>query len=245
MEESFTNVYRAKKIRFEKSGYYFIGLVVLVILGFWPTYFSKYFYGTANFNFYFHFHALMMSLWILALIIQPILIKKKKLSIHRMIGKLTYVLMPLVFISVILLKHYRIGGKITEGLGASLWLQLKDLVIIAIMYSIAIRFKHNVQIHARAMIATGIVFIEPALARFLIGSVFPEQYMLAAFLTTIGVVYSLLIALMIIERRQKTGRWIFPLVLILYIVFHNLYFFQISTPAWDAFAKWFAELPIT
>lgn len=245
MEESISAINRPKKIRFEKSGYYFIGLVVLVVLGFWPTYLSKYFDGTANFNFYFHFHTLMMSLWILALIIQPILIKKKKLSIHRLIGKLSYILMPLLFTSIILLKHYRIGGHVTEGLGASLWLQSKDLVIIAIMYCIAIRYRHNIQIHARAMIATGIVFIEPALARFLIGSVFPKEYMLVAFLTTIGLVYALLIALMIIERKQQTGRWIFPLVLILYIIFHNLYFFEISTPAWDAFAKWFVELPIT
>lgn len=245
MENTIEKVNKVSKIRFEKSGYYFIGLVVLVILGFWPTYLSKYFDGTPNFNFYFHFHALMMSLWILALIIQPILIKKKKLSIHRLIGKLSYILMPLLFTSIILLKHYRIGGHVTEGLGASLWLQSKDLVIIAIMYCIAIRYRHNIQIHARAMIATGIVFIEPALARFLIGSVFPKEYMLVAFLTTIGLVYALLIALVIIERKQQTGRWIFPLVLILYIIFHNLYFFEISTPAWDAFAKWFAELPIT
>ncbi len=245
MKESTTIVSRPKKIRFEKSGYYFIGLVAMVFLGFWPTYFSKFYDGTANFNFYFHFHALMMSLWILSLITQPILIRKKKLSIHRLIGKLSYVLMPLLFTSVILLKHYRIGGHVTDDLGARLWLQTKDLVIIGIMYCIAIRYRHNVQIHARAMIATGIVFIEPALARFLINSVFPKEYSMQAFLITIVLVYALLISLMIIERKQKTGRWIFPLVLILYIIFHSLYLFKISTPAWDAFAKWFVELPLT
>lgn len=247
MRESTTinKVKSIPKIRFEKSGYYFIGLVAMVFLGFWPTYFSKFYDGTANFNFYFHFHALMMSLWILSLIIQPILIRKRKLSIHRLIGKLSYVLMPLLFTSVILLKHYRIGGHITEGLGANLWLQTKDLVIIGIMYCIAIKYRHNVQIHARAMIATGIVFIEPALARFLINSVFPKEYSMQAFLITIVLVYALLISLMIIERKQKTGRWIFPLVLILYIIFHSLYLFKISTPAWDAFAKWFVELPLT
>lgn len=245
MQESNQKVKRIAKIRFEKSGYYFIALVAFVLLGFWPTYFSKFINGTADFNFYFHFHALMMSLWILALIVQPILIKKKKVSIHRFIGKLSYVLMPLLFISVILLKHSRIGGQVTEGLGASLWLQTKDLVIIGIMYVVAIKYRHNIQLHARAMIATGIVFIEPALARFLIISVFPEEYGLQAFLITIGLVYALLITLMFLERKQKSGRWIFPLELILYIIFHSLYFLKISFPAWDAFAAWFALLPIT
>lgn len=78
------------KIRFDKSGYYFIGLILLVLLGFWPSYFSKFFTETTRFPFYFHFHAIMMSLWILALIAQPILIKKKKLAAHKLIGKLTY-----------------------------------------------------------------------------------------------------------------------------------------------------------
>ncbi|HWR94038.1 MAG TPA: hypothetical protein VN192_02425, partial [Flavobacterium sp.] len=130
MTESTTKVSRSKKIRFEKYGYYFFGLVIMTILGFWPTYFSKFFDGTANFNFYFHFHALMASLWIALLIVQPILIKKKKLPIHKRIGKLSFIILPLFFISVILLKHSRIGGVVTDGLGASLWLQVKDLVII-------------------------------------------------------------------------------------------------------------------
>jgi hypothetical protein len=40
------------KLRFDLSGYYFIGLIVLVILGFWPFYFAKFFNGTADFTFY-------------------------------------------------------------------------------------------------------------------------------------------------------------------------------------------------
>lgn len=59
--------------------------------------------------------------------------------------------------SVILLKHHNIGGIVTEGLGASLWLQLKDLVIIGLMFTIAMMNTKNMQVHARAMIATGIV----------------------------------------------------------------------------------------
>ena len=245
MEESITTVNRPKKLRFEKSGYYFLGLVVIMFLGFWPTYFSKYFDGTANFNFYFHFHFAMASLWILLLIVQPILIKKKKLSIHKQIGKLSFILLPLFIISVILLKHFRIGGVVTTGLGASLWLQLKDIIIISVMYSIAMVNKRNVQIHARAMIATGIVFIEPTLGRFIILTVLPKPNFMLGLGITVAIMYSLIISLIIIERKQTSGRWVFPLLLLLFMVFHYLIFNQVSFPAWDAFAKWFVELPIT
>ena len=47
-------------------------------------------------------------------------------------------ILPLFFVSVILLKHSNLGGQVTEGLGASLWLQLKDLVIIGTMFTKAI-----------------------------------------------------------------------------------------------------------
>jgi len=206
MAETTSKIKKTKNIRFEKSGYFFIGLVLLVFLGFWPTYFSKYVDGTANFNMYFHFHGLMASLWIIMLIIQPILIRKKKLPLHRIIGKLSYIILPLFFISVILLKHHRIGGIIIENLGASLWLQLKDIVIIGVMYIIAIVNRHNIQIHARAMIATGIVFIEPTLGRFIIITVLPDSDFLIGFLITIGIMYALLIWLIYLERKQTSGR---------------------------------------
>ncbi|PKP35991.1 MAG: hypothetical protein CVT98_09720 [Bacteroidetes bacterium HGW-Bacteroidetes-15] len=245
MKESPAKINQPKKIRFEKSGYYFIGLVTATVLGFWPSYFSKFFDGTANFNFYFHFHAVMASLWIALLIVQPTLIKKKKLAIHRQIGKLSFIILPLFFISVILLKHYRIGGVFTEGLGAQLWLQVKDLVIIGIMFTIAILNKRNMQIHARAMIATGIVFIEPTLGRFIILTILPEPNFILGLAITVAIMYTLIISLIIIERKQTSGRWIFPLLLMLYMIFHYFIFFQVSFPFWDAFAKWFAELPIT
>ena len=65
MENAVIKKPQIKKIRFDNSGYYLMILVLLVLLGFWPTYFSKYIDGTANFNMYFHFHGLMISLYLI------------------------------------------------------------------------------------------------------------------------------------------------------------------------------------
>jgi len=158
----------------------------------------------------------MASLWIALLIVQPILIKKKKLAIHRKIGKLSFILLPLFFISVILLKHYRIGGVYTADLGSKLWLQVKDIVIIGIMFTIAMVNKRNMQIHARAMIATGIVFIEPTLGRFIILTLLPEPNFILGLAITVAIMYAIIISLIIIERKQTSGRWVFPLLLMVY-----------------------------
>ena len=236
---------KSKIINYNTFGYYAAGLIVFAVLGFWPTYFSKFIDGTADFNFYYHFHFMMAASWIALLIVQPILIRKKKLPIHRQVGKLSFVILPLFFVSVILLKHYNLGGEVTEGLGASLWLQLKDLVIIGTMFTIAMVNKKNMQIHARAMIATGIVFIEPTLGRFIILTVLPQPDFFIGLGITVAIMYALIITLIILERKQTKGRWVFPLLLAMFMVFHTLIFFQISFPLWDAMAAWFVRLPIT
>jgi hypothetical protein len=232
---------KIKKLRFDNSGYYFIGMIGLVLLGFWPSYFAKFIDGTANFAFYFHFHATMISLWLAALIIQPILIKRKKSPLHRLIGKLTYFLFPLVILSIILLAHSRHPFN-QPDLGLRLFVPFKDILIMCTAYFIAIRYRHNADIHARGMVATGIVFIEPALSRFL-GNMMNGSDL--SYFLTIAIIYTLLITLIILERRQKRGRWVFPLVLGMYIVVHAVLIFWIHIPGWDAIAAWFAKLPIT
>ena len=232
------------KIRFDNSGYYFFALVIIVLLGFWPSYFSGFFSGKNNYSFYFHFHACMMSVWIAMLIIQPILIRKKKLPVHRIIGKVSYIIMPMLFLSVLLLVHSRIKGSDRNDLGLSIFVPFKDLLILVTTYFIAIRYRHNLQIHARAMVSTGIVFIEPALVRFMGHSVFKNDGTLAYF-GTIGIIYAILITLIIIERKQKSARWIFPLVLVMYIIVHSVLIFNMEIPFLNVFAKWFASLPLT
>ena len=240
-----SNKHKSFRMNFNKFGYYAAGLIVLAFLGFWPTYFSKFFDGTADFSFYYHFHFMMAASWIVLLIVQPVLIRKKKLATHRQVGKLSFIILPLFFASVILLKHSLIGGEVTESLGASLWLQLKDLVIIGVMYTIAMVNKKSMQIHARAMIATGIVFIEPTLGRFIILTVLPEPDFYFGLGITVAIMYVLIISLIILERKQTKGRWVFPLLLVMFMVFHKLIFFEISFPLWDAIAAWFVQLPIT
>lgn len=239
-----SNLARTKKINFLNVGYYFIGLIVLSFLGFWPSYFSKFFDGTANFNFYFHFHFAMAVLWIVLLIIQPILIKKKKISIHKQVGKLSFIVLPLLIVSVILLKHSLMNPETIKGLGASLWFSLKHIVILGVMFTIAMVYRHNMQIHARAMIATGIEFIEPGLGRFIFNTLTKPDFTLALGIS-ISIMYTLIVYLIFIERKQTRGRWVFPLFLVMSIIFHYLIFFEISFGFWDAFAEWFAKLPIT
>lgn len=234
-----------RSIAFETSGYFFITLFLLALAGFWPSYFSKFFNGTANLSFYFHFHAFFAVLWILMLIVQPILIRQKKFVLHRKIGRWSYLLVPLIFISIILLAHNTLRGPI-ENVGLELWVPMKDLLIFAMGYGIAIKYRHIPAIHARGMIVAGIVLIEPALVRLVLYVFFPDSgFDPTGYLAALSIVYLLLIGLIIAEREQKVGRWIFPLTLILYLLVHFVLVFQIKISLWQAFAEWFKTLPLT
>lgn len=234
-----------RSLPFDNSGYYFLGLLALAIVGFWPSYFSKFLDSTGEFSFYFHFHAFFAVLWILMLIVQPVLIRQKKFVLHRKIGKLSYILVPLIFVSIILLAHSTLRGPI-EDVGLELWIPFKDLLIFGVGYGIAIKFRHNIAIHARGIIVAGIVLIEPAFVRLILYSFFPDSgFDPRGYLVAISLIYIILIGLIIAERKQKIGRWVFPLALVLYLFIHSILVFQLRVPGWQVFAEWFAALPLT
>lgn len=90
------------KILFPKITFLLLLLIPLTFFGFNPTYFSKIF----NTDLVYHAHALFMLLWVAMAIVQPLLIHKKKTALHKTVGKASYVIMPMVFItSYLIIKH--------------------------------------------------------------------------------------------------------------------------------------------
>ncbi|NEU09322.1 hypothetical protein GZH53_13440 [Flavihumibacter sp. R14] len=239
------------KLRFDISGYYFIGLLVFVILGFWPSYFAKFFNGTADFSFYFHFHAAMMILWVCMLIIQPILIRKKKFGLHRFNGRLSYFLFPMMLVSIILIVHQRHAPIDEPDLDITLFNQFRPFIMFLIAYVIAIRYRHNINIHARAMIATGILILEPALTRLVLNlfgviksfATSPYFFYFATIFSS-SIIFLLITGLIIRERKQNRGRWVFPFILSLYFITYLIGIFRIHIGL-QSFAKWFTSLPLT
>ncbi len=109
-----------------------------------------------------HFHALMMMLWILMLIVQPLLIIKKKIYCHRILGKASYLIFALLIISVILIvRQQQLREKSLPVFAAN----LIDPMILLVFYSLAIYYRKRPAWHARFMIMTIISFVGPTLAR--------------------------------------------------------------------------------
>lgn len=102
------------KFYYYNLGYWFLVFIVLAFAGFYTTYFTRIFEPTPAII---HIHFVLMALWLAMLIAQPFLIKYKKLQLHRLLGKVSYILVPLVLITGFILtrnEYYRKIAKLSE-----------------------------------------------------------------------------------------------------------------------------------
>ncbi len=109
-----------------------------------------------------HFHALMMVLWFLMLIVQPILIIKKKVTIHRLISKASYLLVALLVLSMVLvISQEQTREKNLPIFAANLF----DFPVFVLFYCLAIYSRKKPAYHARFMVMSVLPFVNPSLAR--------------------------------------------------------------------------------
>jgi len=112
--------------------------------------------------------------WLVLLMVQPLLIKTGRTQLHRTIGKVSYVLGPLIIIFLFLVgkgSYWRSIGKFPEhGILADIVLDSRGFISFAIFWALAMLYRKDSASHMRYMIATGILAIGPGMGRGLINS---------------------------------------------------------------------------
>jgi hypothetical protein len=147
-------------------------LIVLVHIGFSRTY-IRFFPAFDGFTVAQHFHGAMMMGWLVMLLLQPVLILRKKITLHKQVGKLSYLLAPLVLFSIYWVIHMRYhtylaqGGQ-TKAIVSWLFLNFRLMIFFAVLFFLAIYYKHRPALHMRFMCSTALVLIGPGLVRLLI-----------------------------------------------------------------------------
>lgn len=154
-------------------------LLVLVHIGFYNTY-IRHFPGFADyvrpdgrkihFNWIIHFHGMMMIGWLLMLLVQPILILKGKVKLHRLVGRLSYVLAPLVLLSMYLVIHSSLHRALPQDgqiavVARRMALDVPAILFFATLYLLAIFYTNKPALHSRFMCSTAFMLMSPALGR--------------------------------------------------------------------------------
>ncbi|MEO5943851.1 MAG: hypothetical protein ABIP30_13320 [Ferruginibacter sp.] len=221
---------------------FFVVILAFVVWGFFRTYFGL-FPSFTGLNTVQHFHGIMMLSWFAMLIIQPMLIRYKKFEWHRNLGKLSYLLIPLILLSLFLvtkLSYIRSVATMPKEVAiGSLALNLPDLFAFAIFYILAIVNVKNTPAHMRYMIATSLLMLGLGTGRAFIiygGMPFPQGVEYSMILTEI-------IALALIVYDKIKGNSLKPYLVMMgiLIVMHIIWQFQLSF-WWQAFGGKFAEL---
>jgi hypothetical protein len=238
-------MHAARPVDFSRSGPYFIGLLLVTLVAFWPSYLSK---SAPASSAYTHFHAFTASVWMLMLIAQPIAIRARRMALHRLLGRLSYAIAPLVLLSMILLAHHRIR---IAGAGSYaiqtyvLYLQVLSITLFGLSYALAVYNRHAAAVHARFMVCTALTLIDPVVVRLMFRFAPPDATWNFQWLTY-GLTDLVLVALILIERRSRAGRAVFPSMLAVFMIAQAPALFGWTKDAWwQSFARWFASLPLT
>lgn len=241
-------ILKLEKSLYQKSYIYFIVFFLFMLWGFWFTYFTKI---LDQENYRMHLHGTALILWCLMLIVQPYLIRTKKVKIHKKIGKFSYLLVPFILFSTIDLLKYRLHGKVELSNADNFFitLVLNALVTFLILYGFAIYHKGKGSIHARYMLCTAFPMFTPITDR-IINIHFPS--LLNYFPTIDGdpivpifgyVLADILLLGLCIWDWRSHKRWnVFPFALLLLIGYHFSVLNFYKYPFWIKFCEWFSAI---
>ena len=218
--------------------------LLITFAAFWPTYFAP---GLSSSSFYVHFHAVTAALWMILLIVQPLLIGRYRFDLHRAVGRASYLLVPVLLVSMLLLAHYRLRSVPEDVYRLQtfvLYLQFSLAALFALSFALAMIYRKTAELHARFMVCTGLTLIDPVFARIFFWA-HPATVDYHQFLTY-GLTDLVFLILIFLERRSSRGRWVFPVMLLVFILVQVPALLWLTDwPVWQSIAKWFSSLPLT
>jgi hypothetical protein len=223
---------------------YAAGLFLLAAaVAFWPAYFSKLPEGD---ELYVDLHAAGVIGWMLLLIAQPLLILTGRRPLHRRLGAVSYGLAPYVVVSSLLLSHSRldpVSAPTFRTDATDNYLALIAIALFATCYALAIGFRRRAPVHARFMTATLLTMVDPLVFRLLffytpLKVIAPQLPIFGYGLTDV-----ILLGLAYADRNHPTARWVFPLLLAIFVPAHLGYWLLAPTGPWIQAMAWFKGLP--
>jgi hypothetical protein len=191
--------------------------------------------------------------------VQPQLLRTGRRSLHKTLGKASYVLAPALVAITVSFVHFRIGGGgavrgvdiLPPRVLGSLALMLNSLVAFSVLYALAIYRRRDARAHGRYMLCTVFPLFTPVTDR-LIGAHLPS---LAAVLPRVdgtpilpvagfALADAILIALAVWDWRANRRKE-FLVALGVLAVYHVTTLTLYRVPLWNTFCVWFLSLPLS
>jgi hypothetical protein len=220
-------------------------LLLLASVAFWPMYLSK---GWPAIDRYTHTHAVLGTLWLLILIVQPLLILRGHRSAHRITGRASLFIALGFVLSGLLLTHFRFS-RMSEAAfakeGIYIYLPLAVAALFAVACVQGLRWRKSAAVHARFMVATGLLLVDPVLGRIMFFYLPPlpsDKLYQGTTFTLIAVAMAFLVKSVPIHVPGRTAFRNYCLATVSTLA---LFFVVPHTGTWLSFVNWFRALPLT
>lgn len=158
---------------FRRYIYVLLGVAALVIvhIGFARTYISPVLNGTFAGRKVLHLHGAIFMAWVILTIVQPLLIQKKQIQLHRKIGVYGFVLGGLVTLMGLYIgitaAHTNVARDGEQAVKAFLLIPITDMILFALFVTLAIRNVKNPEAHKRYIILATLSILAAATGRTL------------------------------------------------------------------------------
>jgi hypothetical protein len=225
------------------SVFFYAFFAVSAVFAFWPGYLSQIFQEPAALV---HIHGALMSLWLAMLISQAFLIRSNRRAIHKQIGKLSYVLAPLVLLSMATIRHNAMAETGLPVAEQDLSLLFPNVIgqplTFALAFGLALYYRHDPGTHARFMLCTPLPMAGPIFNRIM-GSYTSLEINFAQ--ATSNAVLILIASLLVWDWLVHRSFKVFPIILTLLISVGVIWSSLAGTAALESFGRWYLALPLS
>ncbi len=149
-------------------------LLVIVLLGFSPTFYLRAFFDVPAIPLYVYAHGAAMTAWFIWLCVQTTAVFSGRVALHRKLGTIGMTLGALVLLSGVftaiklaprLLEKYGNIDSDTPRIAGVVWGNLAGLVAFGGFLFVAFLYRHKPEIHKRLMLLASIAVTLQALGR--------------------------------------------------------------------------------
>ena len=221
-----------------------------MVVAFWPSYFSRL---ADQPSVHSHAHGLAMTAWLALLIAQASLMRAGNRALHRRLGLLSYLLVPVIVVVTLRFVHYTVREAPELGDYGLFFLALVVLTLVTFvtLFALAMLYRKQPAVHARFMVSTLFPLFPPVtdrlIARFMpsiidwmprIGGA--EILQVAGF----AIADTILVGLALWDW-QKNSRRVLVVALAIVVAGQAAIMNVHRFGFWRAFGPWFVSLPLT
>ena len=227
---------------YHRSPLYFSLLLLIAIVGFFPSFYARALEAKGLHQ----FHGIVATLWMLLLIGQGWFMRSRKISVHRSVGKLSLVLVPLFAVSGLMIVHDMLtrDSGFARSFGPRLaFVDISSIVFFVFAYAMAIYHRGEMALHARYMAATALPLLPPALSRLLGNHVAAvTSFDMAFHLSYIA--SELVVVALLLHDRKQSGKMQAPYLILFVLLLAQQASFNLSMSIapWVGVVGWIRAL---